>query len=125
MDYSEAHEILTSLVQGNKPGSDERLPPDCILHQANVLRAILVSMQALETANARAKRRALLPTNVGRNWTGADEEKLRAAYLAQEPLETIASRFGRTVSAIESRLERMGLITEKDRSTRTGFPRPN
>ena len=110
-----------SLVAGRKPGSAERLPADCIIHQADVLRALMLSIDGLDYIIARDKRRSALPGNVGQCWTAPEEERLRSAFLAKEPLESIAERHGRTLRAVEARLVRMGVITEKERTTRGGF----
>ena len=47
--------------------SGESLPSDCIIHQANILRSMLISISALDSADARAKRRSMLPDNVGQS----------------------------------------------------------
>ena len=120
MDVCEAREILWALVEGRKPDSEEHLPSDCIVHQASVLRAMLVSIKSLDSSIARAQRHAPLPDNVGRSWTGVEEEQLRSAFVAKEPIEAIAAKLRRTLRAVEARLQRMGLITAEERTTRGG-----
>ena len=121
MDHSEARQILTSLVEGHMPGTADPISSDCVVHQADVLRTMLISISALESVIVRSKRRALLPDNIGRAWTHPEEERLRSAFLAKEPVRAIAARHGRTLRAVEARLQRMGLITAKERITRGGF----
>jgi hypothetical protein len=87
----------------------------------SVLRALLLGVGAIDIADARAKRRAALPANVGRDWTTSEEERLRAEFAAKEALVEIAARHGRSIRAIEARLQRMGLITAEQRTTRGGF----
>ena len=70
---------------------------------------------------ARAQRRAQLPDNVGQAWTTDEESKLVAAFKSGDSPSAIAHRHGRTLRAIEARLERMGLITPEERTTRGGF----
>lgn len=122
MNQCEARQVLMTLVEGRRPGSQEPLASDCVVHQADVLRAMLISIEALESVIARGKRRALLPDNVGQSWTGPEVEQLRSACLAKVPIRVIAAQHGRTVRAVEARLQRMGLITAADRTTRGGFP---
>ena len=124
MEPPEAREILMSLVAGRKPGSAEQLPSDCIIHQAGVLRALMLGINGLDHIIARDKRRSVLPGNVGHSWTVQEEERVRSAFLAKEPLESIAKKHGRTQRAVEARLVRMGVITEKERTTRGGFASP-
>ena len=121
MQHIEARSILVSLIEGRKPGSGEPLPSDCVVHRSDVIRALLVGVGAIDTADARVKRRAQLPQNVGTDWTRKEEEQLRSEFAAKEPLVEIAARHGRTLRAIEARLERMGLITAQERTTRGGF----
>ena len=121
MDHAEARQILTSLVDGHMPGSADPIPSNCVLHRADVLRAMLISISALESVIVRSKRRALLPNNIGQAWTHPEEERLRSAFLAKEPVRAIAARHRRTLRAVEARLQRMGLITAEERVTRGGF----
>lgn len=121
MLHTEARSILVSLIEGRKPDSGEALPGECVVHHPDVIRALLVGVGAIDATDARVKRRSQLPENVGIGWTTKEEEQLRSAFTAKEPLTSIAARHGRTLRAIEARLERMGLITSEERTTRGGF----
>ena len=125
MQHTEARSILMSLIEGRNPDSGERLPAECVVHRSDVIRALLLGMGAIDATNARAKRRAQLPKNVGRDWTTKEEEQLRSEFAAQEPVSAIAARHGRTLRAIEARLQMMGLITAEQRTTRGGFSSPD
>lgn len=110
MSYSQPHQILTTLIAGRDPRyPQERLPSGSILNAPNVLRALLLAVSALEASTARARRRAALPPNVGREWTAAEESQLRAELAGQAPLQVIAARHGRSVRAIELRLRKVGI----------------
>ena len=125
MQHTEARTILMSLIEGRNPDSGERLPAECVVHRSDVIRALLLGMGAIDATNARAKRRAQLPKNVGRDWTTKEEEQLRSEFTAKEPVSAIAARHGRTLRAIEARLQMMGLITAEQRTTRGGFTSPD
>lgn len=125
MQHTEARTILMSLIEGRNPDSGERLPAECVVHRSDVIRALLLGMGAIDATNARAKRRAQLPKNVGRDWTTKEEEQLRVEFAAKEPVSAIAARHGRTLRAIEARLQMMGLITAEQRTTRGGFTSPD
>ena len=83
--------------------------------------ARISSAEAALTSEVREQRRALLPDNVGKPWTQEEEQAVIAAFADKQPVSEIAARHGRTHRAIEARLERLGLMTAEDRSTRGGF----
>jgi hypothetical protein len=124
MKEQRARHILQALVQGIDPLTGEELAPGTVLQQADVLRALLAGVAALEQTAARAQRRAQLPGNVGRSWNANEEAALVTAFKAGEALMEIAARHGRTLRAIEARLERMGLLTPEQRSTNNSFVTP-
>jgi hypothetical protein len=121
MKQPRARQILQSLIQGLDPVSGEELPRETVLQHAEVLRALLAGLSALELTAARAQRRAQLPDNVGRAWTTDEESGLVAEFRSGESSEAMAHKHGRTLRAIEARLEKLGLITAEQRTTRGGF----
>lgn len=118
MKKTRAIEILQSLVNGVDPITGQELPAGTLLQHADVLRAMLAGVNALQDAAAREERRAQLPESVGKPWSEAEHERLITAFKAGEPIPTLAKNHGRTVRAIESRLERAGLLTAKERTTK-------
>ena len=80
MQQTRARQILQSLIQGIDPVTGEELPRETVLQHADVLRALLAGLSALEQTAARAQRRAQLPDNVGRAWTTEEESRLVAAF---------------------------------------------
>jgi hypothetical protein len=121
MQQSRARQILQSLIQGIDPVTGEELLPETVLQHAEVLRALLAGLSALELTAARAQRRAQLPGNVGQAWTNDEESTLVGEFKSGETAEAIARKHGRTLRAIEARLEKLGLITAEERTTRGGF----
>jgi hypothetical protein len=109
MSHSQTHRILTTLIAGRDPRSQQWLSSGSILQAPNVLRALLLAVSALEASTARARRRAALPPHVGREWTAAEEVQLRAELAGNEPLNVIAARHGRSARAIELRLRKVGI----------------
>lgn len=109
MPKSETHRILCALIAGRDPRSTQRLPGGSILHTPDVLRALLLAVNALEAAAARERRRAALPPNVGREWTHSEDAALRLELAGEVPITAIASRHGRSIRAIELRVRKMGL----------------
>jgi hypothetical protein len=58
-----------------------------------------------------------LPTS----WTEDEEHRLKKEYQKNMPLADIATRHGRTVRAIEARLEKLGLLRADQRTTGNPF----
>ena len=109
MAQSETHRVLLALVAGRDPRSTQRLAASSILHLPDVLRALLLAVNALEAAAARERRRAALPPNVGREWTHSEDAALRFELAGEVPISAIAARHGRSIRAIELRVRKMGL----------------
>jgi len=110
MNAKNAQRILSSLVQGVDPISGRELTNESVIQNAEVLRALMAGISALETAEARAKRRAQLPINVGKEWSLDEEQKLRTEFRKAVSIADIANAHGRTIRAIENRLELLGLM---------------
>jgi hypothetical protein len=121
MQEQRAREILQLLVQGIDPFNGEDLPAGTVLQQADVLRALLAGVAALEQLAARASRRAQLPQNIGRAWSAEEQSVLIDAFQSGEPVADIAAKHGRTLRAIEARLEKLGLMTSDERMTQDRF----
>src|SRR5690348_482686 len=121
MKETKARQILQALVQGIDPVTGEELAPGTVLQHADVLRALLAGVGALESMAARAHRRAQLPDNVGQTWTPDEEDALTSEFKAGESVADIAVKHGRTARAIEARLERLGLLTAEQRATQNSF----
>src|SRR6201996_391380 len=121
MQEQRARKILQSLIQGVDPTTGEDLSGETILQRADVLRALLAGVSAIEQVSARAQRRAQLPDNVGSTWSADEERNLVSAFQAGDTLADIATKHGRTLRAIEARLERLGLLTPDQRSTSNSF----
>ncbi len=121
MHERRARQILQALIQGVDPFDGKELPSGTVLQQADVLRALLAGVAALEQDAARASRRAQLPRNIGRAWSADENSQLIDAFQAGESLGDIAVRHGRTLRGIEARLEKLGLITAGERTTADRF----
>src|SRR5215470_5264788 len=90
MQERRARHILQALIQGVDPFDGTELPSGTVLQHADVLRALLAGITALEQDAARASRRALLPKNIGRTWSADENAKLVDAFHKGEKLENIA-----------------------------------
>jgi len=121
VEPSDARHVLEALVQGLDPASGAELAAGTVLQRPEVVGALLAGIAALEADAVRRRRRALIPENVGRPWSGAEEERLVAAFRAGNDLGQIADRHRRTLAGIEARLQRLGLLTPEQRMTRNRY----
>ena len=112
-----AREILEALQQGIDPIDKCELPKTSILNNIEVNRAIGTAVMAVDHMNNRMQRRSQLPSNVGRSWSRDEQNSIIEAFQSGEPVKSIAARQGRTVRAIEARLQGLGLLKEADRTT--------
>jgi len=121
-NYQRSRQVLQSLVQGLDPETGQELRGDTVLNRVDVVRALLTALGALESINARMLRRAQLPESVGKSWSSDEEWSLTEEYQKQGmSISDIAIKHGRTMRAIETRLEKLGLIKPEDRTTSSSF----
>jgi hypothetical protein len=121
LNYQRSRQVLQALVQGVDPETSADLPKDTVLNRVDIVRALLAAIEALDTVNARALRRAQLPESVGKTWSDEEERQLKAEFAGGEPVPLIATKHRRTVRAIEARLERLGLLRADQRTTNNSF----
>lgn len=124
MKARRATQILTKLIQGEDPISGHQLPASPPYNNAEVLRALLLATEALRKLQVGEDRKASLPANVGRTWSVEENAQLLEEFRAGETPTEIARKHGRTLRAIEARLEKLGLITASERTTRDRFETP-
>lgn len=121
MESAEAKVTLKSLIEGIDPVSGQPLSPSPVLDQAQVIRALLCAVAALEADEVRRRRRARLPRNTGRPWREPEDAVLLAAFRGGEALEQIAAQCDRSLASVESRLERLGVLAPERRVTRSRY----
>ena len=121
MTPTKALRILDALIRGADPATGVDIPNGSVLEQPDVIRALLEGVSAIKSCNERDARRAQLPKNIGRTWTDEEHEQLVAEFKANVPIPDIASAHGRTVRAIEARLEKAGLLSKEERTTTDRF----
>jgi hypothetical protein len=122
VQHSEAARILKSIVNGRDPVTGKDLPPDTVLQQVPVFRALIIAGDAIDTYIAREKRRATLPVRVGVPWTGAEDDELTREFKSGSSMESLAETHQRTLRAVQARLERLSLIPVEENAKFTRFP---
>jgi len=119
--FQMARVVLQSLVHGLNPMTGDELPKRDIVNNIEVNRAMSTAVMALDQMMARLTRREMLPEKVGKGWTDEEEQQLKDEFSRSEPLPLIATKHGRTLQAIEARLERLGLLAADQRVTDNSF----
>ena len=115
MHPKHARQILQSLLQGIDPFTGQKRPAATVRRQAAALRALLEDDRAPEPGAARPARRAKRPRNVGRRWDDQEQRRLIDGFMAGDTFGVLADRHGRTLRAIETRLEKLGLNSSEFR----------
>jgi len=116
-----AASVIQSLIQGLHPETGLPLTEDSVFQDARVLRSLLTVEECLKAVRGRVERRSQLPKNVGRAWSDEEDARLKSAFHDCKAVEDIAEDHQRTPVAIESRLEKLGLITAENRTTDNHF----
>lgn len=116
-----ARSVLEYLIQGLDPETGKDLPKEDSVNRIEVNRSMSIALTALREVDARMVRRSLLPESVGKTWTEEEEQQLKAEFANSEPIPDIATKHGRTIRAIEARLERVGLLRPDQRTTNDSF----
>jgi hypothetical protein len=119
--FQKARVALQSLVHGLNPVTGDELPKGDIVNNIEVNRAMSTAVMALDQMMARLTRREMLPEKVGKGWTEEEEQQLKDEFSRSEPLPLIATKHGRTLRAIEARLDRLGLLAADQRVTDNSF----
>jgi hypothetical protein len=119
--FQKARVVLQSLVHGLNPVTGDELPKGDIVNNIEVNRAMSTAVMALDQMMARLTRREMLPEKVGKGWTEEEEQQLKDEFSRSEPLPLIATKHGRTLRAIEARLDRVGLLAADQRVTDNSF----
>jgi hypothetical protein len=102
MDIHQAKGILSALADGINPLTGELLSSDCVCNQVEVVRALHCILNALSRVGDKE-----VPPNAGKPWTEHEDELLLNAYLERKSISEMAKAHGRTIGAINSRLNRI------------------
>ena len=113
MSPLEAKKIIDALANGVDPETGEILPAQSTFNNPQVIRALFVSLKALDKAAKRVERDSSLPDNAGRSWPDTEDKELLASFDAGTPVKEIAAQHGRTQGAIAARLIRLGKIKDR------------
>ena len=122
--FQKARAVLQALLHGFHPVTGDELPREDIVNNIEVIRAMSTAVIALDQMTVRLVRREQLPEKVGKAWTEEEIQQLKDEFNGHESLPLIAKKHGRTLRAIEARLEILGLLQADQRKTKGGFVTP-
>ena len=113
MNLEQAKDVIESLALGRDPQSGLDLPPDSICQQPETLRALFASLGALDRA-LRADRRAGSSKRGGLPWSDEEDQRLASGFTAGTDPKELAKLHERSVSAIQRRIECLGLLEDAE-----------
>ncbi len=108
MTPSQALPILHALADGIDPHTGEIFPAGSPYQQADMVRALMAAVAALESAAERAAKKDELPVQAGKPWSDEEDAHLREGFAARTAAADLSETHGRTTGAIRSRLARLG-----------------
>ena len=108
MDESTAAGIVKALAVAAHPTAGERLTDLGVLHSPDVVCALQLAADALETRTQR--RRTSLPRNAGKTWTPDEDERLLAGFDGGATVGQLMEQHERTRAGIEARLVKHGRL---------------
>lgn len=110
MDHIKAAAILKSLAAGIDPGTGQPLDGMVPLQSTDVLRALFLAADSLETRQRHLRRQQALPRNAGKPWSAEEDQRLLAAFDAGQRMEDLLATHERTRAGIEARLVKLGRL---------------
>ena len=108
MTNESARIILLQMLDGLDPTTGEVLPPDHLLNDATVIRALHTAVLALMDVRMPVNRNGRL--NAGRAWTAMDRDALAALSRSGASMEMMCEKLQRRRRGVERQLHAMGLL---------------
>jgi hypothetical protein len=110
MEATQALTIVRALADGVDPQTGEVLPEGSPFQRSQTTRALFLAAQALERLGERQQREKRLPAQAGQPWDRDEDAQLRQRFAAGAVVRELARTHERTEGAIQSRMERLGLL---------------
>ena len=110
MNSLEAGRILRRLAEGLDPDTGERLPKGSIYDKPEVIRALFIAIEVLQSSVAKAEKRRHESARTGEPWSKEEDDRLCSAFHDAVNFEEIATQHGRSKGAIISRLTKLGKL---------------
>lgn len=112
MSPKEAKRILELLANGVDPATGEILPGDHVVNSPDVIRALFLGAQALDTDPVKPQKTSP-GGQAGKPWSAEEEQRLIAEFEHGASIEQMSITHGRSKGGIAARLARLGKIDER------------
>ena len=110
MDDIQAVGILKALAAGIDPAAGTPMTDVVVLREPDVVRALFLGIDSLESRSRQARRQSNLPRNAGKPWTQEEDERLLQAFDTGTPVDALTLAHERTRAGIEARLVKHGRL---------------
>ena len=124
MDIAQAKPILQSLADGVDPITGEAFPEQSPYQRPQTIRALYLALKVLEASLENRSEDRPLPENAGMAWTSQEEKQLLDKFNSGFSINQISLELKRTEVSIETRLVRLGRITDKGKAARYATENP-
>jgi hypothetical protein len=81
-----------------------------VLQAPDVVRALFLAVDALDSLQRQARARSHLPRNAGKAWSREEDDRLLAAFDGGTTVEALTATHERTRAGIEARLVKHGRL---------------
>ena len=112
MDYQKVLFIISSLSEGVDPYTGEILPDESPYQNPDTIRALFISLKALEDNIGKEKHMKKLPDKAGSPWSKEEDIQLVKSFDDGLSINDLANKHQRTYGAIRSRLTKLGKLIE-------------
>lgn len=109
MDDQKAAEILKSLAAGTDPAGGS-LTDVTALQSPDVVRALFLAADSLESRVRQSRRQSTLPRNAGKPWSQEEDDRLLLAFDGGTSVDQLTATHERTRAGIEARLVKHGRL---------------
>jgi hypothetical protein len=110
MDDTKAAGILRLLAAGIDPATGQPLDGLAPLQSTDMLRALYLAVDSLESRQRQGRRQSTLPRNAGKAWSTDEDARLLAGFDAGQALGELVAAHERTRASIEARLVKHGRL---------------
>ncbi|MCC6472980.1 MAG: hypothetical protein IT514_04465 [Burkholderiales bacterium] len=110
MEKPTATSILQALAHGIDPRTGEAWPADSPYQHPDTIRALFCALQALRGEAPPPRPARTPPGNAGKPWSEEEDRRLAAGFDAGIRIPELAGQHGRSRTAIEARLLKLGKL---------------
>ena len=111
MNNEQALRIIEKMIQNREVLAEDTLTPNQLQQTQQIIKALQLASQALQSKIDANVRKSTLPNNAGKPWSEQEDQQIIEAFNNGESIASIAERHQRTQGSIRSRLSKHGIAT--------------